>query len=638
MVPRASAGTGPDRPPSHWWLPALFGALAALVFGRTVSLGFVWDDLVQIPRPEALGSFPFWCFVDNRWHPGFGAKNYYRPVHFITHWLDTAVWGFTPAGHHLTNVILFALLVAILVQVLIFLEIPTAGVVAAGLYFVFLPAHAETVAWVAGRPDLLAALFGSISWWITLKARTRLGHLLASGFLLLALLSKEVAIAFPLGLLLYRLAPPRGDRSVSAPPGDRNPGMLSRVSDVLWYAIPAGVLYLALRLACRQVRAGYPFGWPETGTEAILVCVVNIKLVGRYLGMLLVGADPGPAAYSELMVMLFHQGPKVSEMLAAQCDRELALAVVAIAGLLPWLWKLRRDPRVLLALGLAVPALLVSLNLTSARAQILFAERYVFVPSFGVAVLLGLLVGQQPGFLARIPSRARFLVALGISITWLSALWNRSSRYQDPITFWTAAVEANPASQTARTNLGFTLLNAGLPEEARHQLLWSFGLRPTAESLRNVIRLEVELGRHDSAMNLGQANPSLLGTPDTHRSLAVASLNRGFHAKALDHAQRAAGLAPKDAGILYIVGMSLAKLSRLPEARRVFEEVVRRSPRSPGAYAELARTHRSLGDAGAAQRVLDQARRQGLSVPDTAPVSPVNPSRRDTASSPWLSP
>ena len=140
-----------------------------------------------------------------RWSYG-----YYRPVVILSYLADARVFGTgSPAGPHIFNVTCH-LLTTMLVWLLarrVLRQIPDGGggAVVAATVFAVHPIHTESVSWIAGRSDVLAALFLVTALLLALRwldRRSAVALLLAPVFFLLALLSKEIAIV---GLALLPL-------------------------------------------------------------------------------------------------------------------------------------------------------------------------------------------------------------------------------------------------------------------------------------------------------------------------------------------------------------------------------------------------------------------------------------------------
>jgi Tfp pilus assembly protein PilF len=220
---------------SKYFLAGVVSLTTFLLYLPSLSNNFLeWDDgdyvtnnpIIRLINLDLIRS-AFFEFHAANWHP----------LTWISHALDYAIWGLNPVGHHLSNVIVHAVNTALVVLVTVRLMelyrersmteggspwlkeqgiLITAGVT--GLLFGFHPVHVESVAWVAERKDLLCALFFimSILAYVkyvsakshkTLQNNARLGRFNVSYFLCLvffmfALLSKPMAISLPFVLLI----------------------------------------------------------------------------------------------------------------------------------------------------------------------------------------------------------------------------------------------------------------------------------------------------------------------------------------------------------------------------------------------------------------------------------------------------
>lgn len=148
-----------------------------------------------------------------------GSSNYYRPLVTLSYVIDYAIFGTSPAGYHLTNVVLHTLNVTLLFLLLIELALPLAVCAAGSALFAVHPALAESVAWVSGRTDLLATTWILLSILTLLSAcRTKkpqvLGLVGAGVCCLGGMLSKESALIAPV-LALFFAGFVRGSRAVT---------------------------------------------------------------------------------------------------------------------------------------------------------------------------------------------------------------------------------------------------------------------------------------------------------------------------------------------------------------------------------------------------------------------------------------
>ncbi|RMF23905.1 MAG: hypothetical protein D6760_04490, partial [Deltaproteobacteria bacterium] len=139
------------------------------MYGRAARFDFVFDDhsLIGPDGPRWLGP---------EWIP-------YRPLRYLSLWLDHAIGGGSPAVYHATNIALHAAAAALVVLAARRFGARRGLAAAAGVLFAAHPLAIEAVAYVAGRRDLLALVFGlgALLAWTADRPRTRLALFLAIG-------------------------------------------------------------------------------------------------------------------------------------------------------------------------------------------------------------------------------------------------------------------------------------------------------------------------------------------------------------------------------------------------------------------------------------------------------------------------
>jgi len=138
---------------------------------------------------------------------GFGKiTSAYRPLQNFTYLIDYHLWKLNPAGFHLTNILLHILTAIALFHFVNILYGDKLLSLLTGILFVVAPIHTEAVAYISGRADSLYALFillGFIFYIKYLRAKDFIAYLLLLASYILALLSKEISLIFPVLLLLY---------------------------------------------------------------------------------------------------------------------------------------------------------------------------------------------------------------------------------------------------------------------------------------------------------------------------------------------------------------------------------------------------------------------------------------------------
>ena len=161
--------------------------IAALVFFRSLNIYFVGDNLNHIDHA-------WQSFSDLSFH-------YFRPLSVFTLIVDKFIWGYNYTGYHLTNLILHTtntLLVYVLAKR--FFNARSIAFVSA-LLFLLHPIHSSSIYWISGRADMICTGFylAGLIFFISYKNfESKKAMLYSIACYLLALLSKEMAISFPL--------------------------------------------------------------------------------------------------------------------------------------------------------------------------------------------------------------------------------------------------------------------------------------------------------------------------------------------------------------------------------------------------------------------------------------------------------
>lgn len=179
-------------------------ALNFLLYINTVNYDFLKDDfrlIVENPRIKDFQSFLH--AIDSKFFafPDFPYLHYWRPLSLFSFFVDYQLWGLNPSGFHLFNILIntFNALLLFLVFYHLFDKIYYAFLGA--LFFSIHPCHVEAVSWISGRTDLLSSFFlftASLFFILFLKKRKALFYLVTVVFFILALLSKENGVLFPL--------------------------------------------------------------------------------------------------------------------------------------------------------------------------------------------------------------------------------------------------------------------------------------------------------------------------------------------------------------------------------------------------------------------------------------------------------
>lgn len=133
----------------------------------------------------------------------------YAPLHIISYMLDYSLWGMKPFGFIFSNLLLHTFSTLFFYAMLVRLSFSRTAACLAALLFAGHPVQVESVVWVSQRKNLLAMFFllGAFHLYLSTQAAEGSRRLLFFAASLVAfiaaLLSKSVAVVFPIMLLAY---------------------------------------------------------------------------------------------------------------------------------------------------------------------------------------------------------------------------------------------------------------------------------------------------------------------------------------------------------------------------------------------------------------------------------------------------
>lgn len=537
-----------------WWILAPLAALA--VYAPTLRFGFIWDDplvLDQLRRfrsPIDLLRFP----------PGV-PRFYYRPVTFASLLADRWLGGGEPLWFHASVVAAHAFAVALVYAVSrAVLPVRPAAAALGALLFAVHPVHVESVAWIAGRSDVLATVFLLMGLLIWLRGVSRISAPAAAAAMLFAILAKEVALV---GIVLFPAAELALGKRVA-------PGRLA------WL-----VAAVAVALGLRVLGLGSLSGAADSVPHPVDV----------------LWALPGALGWYALQTVFpYRQVPWVPEIPEGGLWVSaglLALVLSAVVAVAAWRRSQRALSFALLWYWAALaPSLLVVVRV-SASAPV--ADRYLYLPSVALAFLVAwsteLLRGR-----ARRAVGAAVLVLCGVSSLSIVA---RAEVWQDDLHFWSHLVAVQPDEPMPRRELAAAFLRRGdlvaaqthleealrlATDPAEQVMTWTawgnLALRQdrldsAAEAFDNAIRLRA----HPFALN-GLARVEM-------RRAEVAQLKGDMTAaihhivRARDILRRSLQLDPQDDRSHALLGQVLLALGDRKDARYHFLESLRLRPEGP---------------------------------------------------------
>ena len=192
----------------HTLAALLLVVLVAIAYAPILGVPFLSDDYGVIEKIVLPGGGTDWARVLGDFRgPLFGFRAMYRPLYTLSFALDYSLFGTWALPYHLTNLVLHAIssFFVYLVALELFRgEWRLGAAITAGALFALHPIHPESVTWIAGRVDLICAVFflpALLFFLRWMRAGNSLYLALALAAFALSLMAKEMAVTLP-GLLL----------------------------------------------------------------------------------------------------------------------------------------------------------------------------------------------------------------------------------------------------------------------------------------------------------------------------------------------------------------------------------------------------------------------------------------------------
>jgi protein O-mannosyl-transferase len=505
-------------------------------------------------------------------------SNNWHPLTWMSHQLDTSLFGLSPAGHHAVN-----LGFHVVNTVLVFLWL--AGMTAAtgrsafvALIFGLHPLHVESVAWIAERKDVLSGFFALLAL-LAYTAYTRkpgtLRYLAVAALFALGLMSKPMLVTLPVLLLVLDWWPL-----------GRDPRIVEKLPLFALSALSAAATLWAQAAAI----GGLPPGMRLANATLSYI---------RYLGKTVWPVD----------LAAFYPFP-----LNGIAPWKVAASAAALAGVTAAVFLLRRrHPWLAAGWCWYLVTLLPVIGIVQVGMQSM-ADRYMYVP------MLGLLIAaawEAERLDRRVAAAAAALAAIGCGV----ASWRQIPVWKDGLTLFTHAIAVTRDNFVAHDNLGVELDRRGRAEEALVHYRETVRIKPgdrigennlahaafakgerlfnenkpdeAIASFQEGMRYrtpnaavhayigQILVGRRQFANAMERFRAALEADPAlvrAHVGLGIALANTGNDTEARKSFEMAVKHDPSSVEARFNLGVVLAAQGRMPEAIRQFQEILKIKP------------------------------------------------------------
>ena len=572
-----------------------------------------YDDNEYITNNAHVKAGLTWANV--QWAFSTSEEANWHPLTWLSHELDSELFGLNPVGHHVVNVLLHAVN-----AVLLFLLLQSAtgfrwrSLMVAAL-FALHPINVESVAWAAERKNVLSMLFFLLALYAYGRYARRPGlgrYIAVAGFFVLSLLAKPQAITFPFLLLLWDYWPLDriGARDMPTQAGNAPRLPIARLLleklPLLFLSAASAVITMEAQKAGGAVKDLARFSLP-------LRLETTVISYARYLGKTfwptkLVLPYPHPLklypawqVYAAVVLLLLI----TAIVLCARDKRYLAVG---------WFWFL----------GSLVP--MIGLVQVGEQAM---ADRYAYIPFLGLFLMIVWLIADWTAAWNRtrqIPARWLAIPAVCCLLALASLTYRQVGYLHDTEALWRRALALTQDNYIAQGALAGVLHKQGKTEEAIEHIRAALAIRPD-DWPANLILAAYEQSQGDTAaataryqmVALRASKPSQRAA--AYNDLGTAYRQTGDLLRAKEAFEQSLRLVPSQPMLMVTLGLIAQKNGDLPEAVRQYSsafelqhsdvralllaQALRLEGRVDEADAMSRRAARASGNLAEAQKTVD---------------------------------
>ena len=470
------------------------------------------------------------------------ASNWF-PLTWLSHMMDTSLFGHNPAGPHLTNILLHAANAVLLLLLLARLTgklWPSAFIAA---LFAWHPAHIESVAWISERKDVLSTFFALIAMLNYQRyaeeskiqnPKSKIYFRWSLVAFALGLMSKPMVVTLPCLLLLLDFWPLRRTNNLKL---SRENWML--VIEKWPFLLITAVASLITFLAQSQ----------QGGNAVVSLTAVSLSYRLENVPLAYIGYLAKIFWPTNLAVFYPLQKIIPSHVIAPT----LLLLIISLVAF----WRRSTHPYLLVGwlwfLGILVPVIgLVQVG----GAQI--ADRYSYLSAVGIFIIVTF-GARDVAARCKISNSLLAGIFIFILIACVITMENQLRYWQNSVTLFQHALAVTPDNDVARNDLG-----VGLEQQGR--------LAEAAEQYRAAAKLEPDRyqGHHNLASTLDR-----LGRP----------------AEALAEHREAVHISPDTQFLHHALGLALVTAGQSDEALKEFSKAAQLDAHYPWPHVEIAKIY-----------------------------------------------
>lgn len=456
----------------------LITAIAFVIYAKSFGNQFVWDDKRMVVENSFIKSWNYLpkLFTTELYHfVPTTQSNYYRPLQTLSYMFDYSLWQLNVPGYHLTNLIFHILNATFIFSLVNLISKDRRLSLAVSLLFIVHPIHTESVSYISGRADLLVGFFLLLSFILFIKyshypppkrSFCYVGSVIS---FILALLSKEIAIVFPILLLVY-------DRCFPAQVASLR--FAKRIKERYLTFFIVDISYILLRITLLNFTGQLI---TPRATNLYLRLLTMCKSIVIYIGLL-------------FMPLNLHIERKLSPAGSFFEPQVLACVLLVVIGVgVIWIYRSRK---MVIYFGLLwfIVTLFPQSSLIFPKTM---AEHFLYLPSVGIFLILAML---SKWLMGRRLSVARPML-ISFLVFYAVLTWGQNINWKDPVTFYRWTLRYAPNSFKVHNNLGLVYEAKGLYDQAIYEYKRALEINPDyMHAHNNLGNVYTKMGLFDVAI------------------------------------------------------------------------------------------------------------------------------------------
>jgi len=551
-------------------LAALITVAVLISYSSLAYAGFIWDDGDYVIENRNLRTLRG---LGKIWFE-FGATHQYYPLVHTSFWVEYHLWKLNPFGYHLVNVLLHCANALVLWLILRKLRIGFAWVAAA--IFALHPVHAESVAWITERKNVLSGFFylSALLCYIRFaglhdphtkqvssqkeSSSTNLRYyFLALIFYVFALFSKTVVVSLPGAILL-----------------------------LLWWKkerINRKDVYFLIPFFGIGLCMGLITVWMEkhhvgaSGIDWELSVVERCLIAGRALWFY-----AGKLVFPYKLIFIY---PRWEIDSRAYLQYIFPLGVIAVISMF-WIMRkyIRKAPLVaILFFSMTLMPALGFFDIYPMKFSFV-ADHFQYLASIGLIVLYTTSISYllKKAISKSSNGKERYIIIFWAPVLILSGFltWKQNRIYKDMESLWKDTLAKNPNAWIAHINLSTHLIEEEKLREAQYHVAETIKLKPDyTDAYNNLGNIYQKQGKFDQSLR--QYSKALEINPRDYKTLnnlGALYEQSGDMEKAINYFTKATKVKPNFAKAHYNLGLVLVKIRRFDQGIYHYSEALKINP------------------------------------------------------------